>query len=141
MTAAPAATADIRGRRHLIQGVVVSDKMDKTRTVDVERRVRHSFYEKVMTKHSRFYVHDEGNESHAGDMVEIMSVRPLSRLKRWRLVRILKAAPRLAPAAADVGRAEAAVAAGKEALPAREKARKGKSTRAAKDAVAEQKKS
>jgi small subunit ribosomal protein S17 len=90
---------DVRGRRHLIRGVVVSDKMDKTRVVDVERRVRHSFYEKVMTKHSKFYVHDEGNESHTGDMVEIMSARPLSRLKRWRLVRVIKAMPRPTPTA------------------------------------------
>ena len=79
-----------RNRRRTIQGVVVSDKMDKTRVVDVERRVRHSFYEKVMTKHSKFYVHDEGNDSHQGDLVEIMSTRPLSKLKRWRLVRVVK---------------------------------------------------
>lgn len=92
---------ETRNRRRVIEGVVVSDKMDKTRVVDVERRVRHPFYEKIMTKHSKFYVHDEGNESHAGDLVEIMSMRPLSRLKRWRLVRIVKAAPRTAaPAAA-----------------------------------------
>jgi small subunit ribosomal protein S17 len=98
MTTAPPATPEIRGRRHLIKGVVVSDKMDKTRVVDVERRVRHPFYEKVITKHSRFYVHDEGNESHSGDLVEIMSIRPLSRLKRWRLVRIVKASSRPAEA-------------------------------------------
>ena len=90
-----------RNRRRVIEGVVVSDKMDKTRVVDVERRVRHPFYEKVATKHSRFYVHDEGNESRAGDLVEIMSIRPLSRLKRWRLVRVVKAAPRVAAPAVD----------------------------------------
>ena len=87
---------ETRNRRRVIEGVVVSDKMDKTRVVDVERRVRHPFYEKIMTKHSKFYVHDEGNESHAGDLVEIMSIRPLSRLKRWRLVRVVKAAPKIA---------------------------------------------
>lgn len=87
-----------RNRRRTIRGVVVSDKAAKTRVVDVERRVRHSFYEKVTTRRSRFYVHDEGNESHRGDLVEIMSTRPLSRLKRWRLVRVLRAAPQ--PAAA-----------------------------------------
>ncbi|MBI4386925.1 MAG: 30S ribosomal protein S17 [Elusimicrobia bacterium] len=85
-----------RPRRRMIRGVVVSDKMDKTRVVNVERRVRHAFYEKVMTRRSRFYVHDEGNESHAGDLVEIASTRPLSRLKRWRLVRILQKAGRAA---------------------------------------------
>lgn len=87
---------ETRNRRRVIEGVVVSDKMDKTRVVDVERRVRHPFYEKIMTKHSKFYVHDEGNESHAGDLVEIMSIRPMSRLKRWRLVRVVKAAPKIA---------------------------------------------
>ena len=79
-----------RNRRKVIQGIVVSDKASKTRVVDVERRVRHPFYEKVMTRHSRFYVHDEGNESKSGDLVEIMSTRPMSKLKRWRLVRIVK---------------------------------------------------
>jgi len=93
-------TTETRNRRRVIEGVVVSDKMDKTRVVDVERRVRHPFYEKIMTKHSKFYVHDEGNESHAGDLVEIMSIRPLSRLKRWRLVRVVKAAPKVAAPAA-----------------------------------------
>lgn len=81
-----------RNRRRTIQGVVVSDKADKTRVIDVERRVKHPFYEKIMTKRSRFYAHDEGNESRAGDLVEIMSARPMSRLKRWRLVRVVKAA-------------------------------------------------
>ena len=83
-----------RSPRRSIQGLVVSDKAAKTRVVDVVRRVRHPFYEKIMTKHSRFYVHDEGNESHAGDVVEIMSCRPMSRLKRWRLVKIVRKAPR-----------------------------------------------
>ena len=85
-----------RARRRVIQGVVVSDKADKTRAVDVERRVKHPFYEKIIRRRSRFYAHDERNESHEGDLVEIMSTRPLSRLKRWRLVRIVKAAPRVA---------------------------------------------
>ena len=85
-----------RRRRRTIQGVVVSDKTSKTRVIDVERRVRHPFYEKVMRRRSRFYAHDEENVSHAGDLVEIMSVRPLSKLKRWRLVRVIKAAPRAA---------------------------------------------
>ena len=81
-----------RGDRKTMVGTVVSDKANKTRVVQVVRRVRHPFYEKVMTKRSRFYAHDEGNESHEGDTVEIVSTRPLSRLKRWRLVRIIKAA-------------------------------------------------
>ena len=86
--------AGLRGQRKTFEGVVVSDKMDKTRTVAVSRLVRHPFYEKVMKKSSKFSVHDEANESREGDLVEIMSTRPLSKTKRWRLVRIIKAAPR-----------------------------------------------
>lgn len=81
--------------RKIFQGTVVSDKMDKTRVVKVERRVRHPFYEKIMRKNSKFSVHDEGNSSHEGDFVEIMSTRPLSKTKRWRLIRVIKAAPRV----------------------------------------------
>jgi small subunit ribosomal protein S17 len=84
-----------RGRRHIFEGVVVSDKADKTRVVSVARLVRDTHYEKVSRRRSKFYVHDEKNESHMGDLVEIMGARPLSKLKRWRLVRIVKAAPRL----------------------------------------------
>ena len=95
--AAPTATAaDERSRRKNMEGVVVSDKMDKTRTVRVTRTVRHPFYLKVMTKSSKFHVHDENNQSRAGDVIEITSTRPLSKLKRWRLVRVVKAAPRAA---------------------------------------------
>ena len=83
-----------RNKRKVFRGIVASDKMNKTRVVDVHRRVRHAFYGKVLTRRSRFYIHDEGNESHVGDFVEIVSARPTSRLKRWRLVRILKAKPR-----------------------------------------------
>lgn len=83
-----------RNRRKVFRGIVVSDRMDKTRTIEVERRVRHPFYGKVQTKRSRFYAHDEGNASHLGDLVEIVSARPLSRLKRWRLARVLKPKPR-----------------------------------------------
>jgi small subunit ribosomal protein S17 len=84
-----------QSRRHVFEGVVVSDKADKTRVVVVGRRVREAHYEKVVRRRSKFYVHDEKNESHVGDMVEIMGSRPLSKLKRWRLVRILKAASRM----------------------------------------------
>ena len=82
-----------RGRRHLFHGTVVSDKADKTRVVMVERVVRHALYEKIQRKRSKFYVHDERNESHVGDFVEIAGTRPLSKLKRWRLVRVVKSAP------------------------------------------------
>ncbi|HVE12640.1 MAG TPA: 30S ribosomal protein S17 [Elusimicrobiota bacterium] len=86
---------DARARRHIFTGVVVSDKADKTRVVSVQRQVRHPKYEKVIRKRSRFYVHDEANESRLGDLVEVMGTRPLSKLKRWRLVRVVKAAPRV----------------------------------------------
>ena len=91
-------TKEFRSARKLRDAVVVSDKMDKTRTVRVTRTVRHPFYAKVMTKSSKFHVHDETNSSREGDQVEITSTRPLSKLKRWRLVRIVKAAPRAAEA-------------------------------------------
>lgn len=85
-----------RAQRHNFQGTVVSDKADKTRVVVVRRQVRHPLYEKIQRKKSKFYVHDERNESHVGDFVEIAGTRPLSKLKRWRLVRVLKAAPKIA---------------------------------------------
>lgn len=85
-----------RNNRKSMEGVVVSDKMDKTRVVEVSRLVKHPFYEKVMKKSSKFAVHDEGNQSREGDLVEIMSTRPVSKTKRWRLVRIVKSYPRLA---------------------------------------------
>lgn len=94
--AAPAATAEDldRGNRKTLEGVVVSDKMNKTRTVRVSRSVRHPFYEKIMKKSKKFHAHDENNEAREGDIVEITSTRPLSKLKRWRIVRIVKAAPK-----------------------------------------------
>jgi small subunit ribosomal protein S17 len=73
-------------------GVVTKDKMDKTRVVETLRRFKHPRYSKVMTKRAKFYVHDEKNEAHAGDKVLIMEARPLSKLKRWRLVKILEKA-------------------------------------------------
>ena len=87
------------GERHgrkSFEGVVLSDRMDKTRIVSVARLVRHAFYEKVAKKRSKFSVHDEGNISREGDLVEIMSTRPLSKTKRWRVVRVIVAAPRVA---------------------------------------------
>lgn len=71
-------------------GVVASDKMDKTRRVVVERLVPHEKYGKLMKRRTVCHTHDEANESHVGDLVEIMETRPLSKLKRWRLVRIIR---------------------------------------------------
>ncbi len=82
----------VRGKRKVFTGTVVSDKMDKTVVVAVERLVRHPLYKKVIRKTSKFYAHDEGNECRVGDIVEIMETRPLSKLKRWRVVRIIQRA-------------------------------------------------
>ncbi len=79
-----------RAVRKTREGVVISDAMDKTVVVRVERRVRHEVYGKEVTRYKKFYAHDEKNESHKGDVVRIMETRPMSRLKRWRLVEILK---------------------------------------------------
>jgi small subunit ribosomal protein S17 len=88
-----------RSKRKMLEGVVVSDRMAKTRVVEIVRLVRHPFYDKIIKKSSRFSVHDEANESRQGDLVEIMSTRPLSRTKRWRLVRVIRAVPRIAAVA------------------------------------------
>lgn len=68
---------------------MVSDRMDKTVVVEVTRTFRHPLYKHVIRRRSRFMAHDEENEAKVGDLVEIMETRPLSRMKRWRVVRIL----------------------------------------------------
>lgn len=73
-------------------GVVRSDKMDKTITVAVERRVKHPIYGKFVKKTTKFHAHDENNEAKPGDVVRIMETRPLSKLKRWRLVEVVEKA-------------------------------------------------
>ncbi|NLE66662.1 MAG: 30S ribosomal protein S17 [Lentisphaerae bacterium] len=78
-----------RGVRKHRTGMVVRRSMDKTALVEVERRVRHPVYGKEQRKTSKFYVHDEKNETKVGDKVTIVETRPLSRLKRWRLVEVL----------------------------------------------------
>jgi len=84
-----------RGQRKVRIGVVVSDKMNKTRVVLVERIVQHPQYKKYIRKRKKFYAHDENNETRVGDVVKIMETRPLSKLKRWRIVEILRRAPQL----------------------------------------------
>jgi len=71
-------------------GVVVSDSMEKTRVVRVEQLARHSLFSKRITKRNRFYVHDENNVTRVGDLVKIRQCRPLSKLKRWKIVEIMK---------------------------------------------------
>ena len=74
-------------------GVVVSDRMDKTAVVAVERMVRHPAYKRIIRRTSRFLAHDEKNDAHVGDQVEIVETRPLSKNKRWRVARIISRAP------------------------------------------------
>jgi small subunit ribosomal protein S17 len=75
-----------------VQGVVTSDRMDKTAVVMVERQVRHGLYGKIQRRSSKFMAHDETNQAHVGDLVEIVESRPLSRHKRWVLTRVLQRA-------------------------------------------------
>jgi small subunit ribosomal protein S17 len=82
-----------RGRRRVEVGVVTRDKMDKTRRVEIPRLVKHPRYSKYIKRRTICYVHDEKNESRMGDTVEIMETRPLSKLKNWRLVRVVTKAP------------------------------------------------
>ena len=73
-------------------GVVTSNKMDKAIAVSVERRLRHPIYGKFVKKSNKFMAHDENNDCNIGDVVRIMESRPLSKLKRWRLVEIIERA-------------------------------------------------
>ena len=79
-----------RGLRKEREGVVVSDAMDKTIVVKVERRIRHSLYGKEIKRSTKLYAHDEKNEAKAGDQVRVMETKPYSRTKRWRLVEVTK---------------------------------------------------
>jgi small subunit ribosomal protein S17 len=81
-----------RARRKVREGLVVSDKMDKTVVVAVEDRVKHSLYGKVMRRTSKLKAHDEQNACGVGDRVRLMETRPLSATKRWRVVEILEKA-------------------------------------------------
>ena len=81
-----------RGRRKVREGLVVSDKMDKTVVVVVEDRVKHALYGKVLRRTSKLKVHDEQNACGIGDRVLLMETRPLSATKRWRVVEILEKA-------------------------------------------------
>ena len=86
------AAATERATRKTRVGLVVSDKMEKTVVVAIERRVPHPVYGKMMTRTTRLKAHDEENQAKAGDMVRIMETRPMSKDKRWRLVEIVSRA-------------------------------------------------
>ena len=81
-----------RNTRKTREGLVVSDKMDKTVVVEIEDRVKHALYGKVMRRSSKLKAHDENNEAGIGDRVLVMETRPLSKTKRWRVVEILEKA-------------------------------------------------
>jgi small subunit ribosomal protein S17 len=83
-------------------GVVTRDKMSKTRRVEIQRLEKHPRYGKYIKRRTICYVHDEKNESRMGDMVEIMESRPMSKLKHWRLVKIVKKAPTQAAAPSEL---------------------------------------
>ena len=87
-----AATSKSKGPR-VVQGIVTRDKNAQTRRVEIDFLVKHQMYGKFIKQKTVCYVHDENNESHLGDTVEIVESRPLSRTKRWRLVRIVTKAP------------------------------------------------
>ena len=80
-----------RGRLPTVSGTVVSDRMDKTIIVKSERRVKHPRYGKYIRRYTTYYAHDELNEAKVGDKVELAFTRPLSKTKRWRLLRVVTA--------------------------------------------------
>lgn len=98
----------VEGRRKILLGEVVSNRMHKTITVQVERRVRHPMYERVVKRSKKFHAHDEHNQCQVGDVVRIIETRPLSKTKCWRLLEVVRR-----HAAADIvpltGREEAGV--------------------------------
>ncbi len=85
-------TTATRGERKIRQGVVISDKMDKTVVVLVERRTTHPLYRKTVTRSEKYHAHDESNDVNVGDSVRIAETRPLSKTKRWRVVEIIERA-------------------------------------------------
>ncbi len=85
-------TAIDRGRRKVRTGVVVSDAMDKTVVVRIDRQVRHSLYHKTIRRSSKLAAHDEQNEARMGDTVRVMETRPISKSKRWRVVEVVERA-------------------------------------------------
>ena len=86
------ATTDRANARKVREGLVVSTKMDKTAVVAVVERVRHPRYAKTVQRTKRLYAHDEANDSRVGDRVRLAETRPLSKLKRWRIVEVLERA-------------------------------------------------
>ena len=97
-------TEQARAPRRTMTGTVVSTKMQKTIVVEVSRRVPHPLYKRIIGKRKKFYAHDEEGTAKLGDVVRIVECRPLSKLKRWRLMDIVRRAPQVgvAPKELDV---------------------------------------
>src|SRR5258706_163626 len=95
-------SSQVRGMRRTAVGIVTSDKMKKTRRVEIPRLEKHPRYGKYIKRRTICYAHDEKNESVVGDTVEIMEARPMSKLKRWRLVKVVKKAPTQAAAPSEL---------------------------------------
>ncbi|HMJ90417.1 MAG TPA: 30S ribosomal protein S17 [Candidatus Acidoferrum sp.] len=95
-------TETSRGNRKERVGEVISAKMAKTIVVRVERRFPHPQFRKVITAYTKFYAHDEKSEAKPGDRVRIQETRPLSKLKRWRLIEVVERGEQLAPVAAEM---------------------------------------
>ena len=102
---AEATTQDTRGSRRGILGTVTSTKMDKTAVITVIRRVRDRRFHKFVTRRVKYKAHDEKNAAKVGDLVEIVEARPMSRTKRWRILRTISHNAEL-PAESGVGRAD-----------------------------------
>ena len=82
----------VRNERKVMRGMVTSNKMSKTLVIQIDRKVKHPMYEKFVARKTKLYAHDEKSEAKVGDIVEVCQTRPLSKLKRWRLVRIVQKA-------------------------------------------------
>src|SRR5215217_3551736 len=120
-TKTPAAAGERTTGARVLEGIVTRDKMSKTRRVEVERLVRHAKYGKFVKRRTVCYMHDEKNESHLGDTVEIIESRPLSKLKRWELVKVVKKAPSRSLSKLEGAVAGADAAAAATTKPAEEK--------------------
>jgi len=97
-----------RNSRRSLEGIVSSDKMAKTITVVVERTYKHEKYKKYVRKNKKYHAHDENGEAKRGDRVEIVACRPMSRIKRWRLVRVVAKGALVDPLALETEAAESA---------------------------------
>ena len=103
---AESTTGREKSRKRKLIGIVVSDKMDKTRVVMVSRRFSHLKYGKFLTARKKYKAHDEKNAAKVGDVVEIIEARPMSRSKRWRILRTLSHNAELPTEGSEAGKAE-----------------------------------